>query len=81
MAELLKENGWLGSTIIILIQFVYILWKDQSKKDRKILEAIQANLKVIERDVNISFAFLRIMSGDKYDEIIKRLIDEKVLRE
>lgn len=71
--QILQENGWLGATIIVLIQFVYTLWKDQSKKDRKLLEQIQL-------DVNMSFAFLRVMSGDKYAEIVKKINDEKLMR-
>ena len=74
MKELLAEHGWLGATIIVLIQFVYSIWKDRSKEDRKIL-------KQIKRDQNISFALLRVMSGDKFPEYIKRITEEKLLRE
>lgn len=70
---LLQENEWLGATIIVLVHFVYNLWKDQSKKDRKLLEQIHT-------DVNMSFAFLRILSGDKYSEIVKKINDEKLMR-
>lgn len=70
---LLQEYGWSGATIIVLIHFVYNLWKDQNNKDRKLLEQI-------ERDVNMSFAFLRLMSGDKYDEYVKKINNEKLMR-
>lgn len=74
MKELLAEHGWLGATIIILIQFLYMILSNKANENRKILLQIQ-------KDVNMSFALLRIMSGDKYHEYVERSIKEKVLRE
>lgn len=71
--SILDEYGWASVLILILIQFLFGIWKDHSKEDRKVLKQIQY-------DVNVSFAFLRVMAGDKYDEYIRRINEENTLR-
>lgn len=69
MKEILDEHGWLGVSFILLIQFLYQLWKDKNKSKDDTLSANTKAIKQLNRDLNRYYFGLKYLAGDKWPQV------------